>query len=433
MKFPSSKGSTRGLMSVLVGATLLAAACTSGPAAAPTTAPAAKATEPAKPAAASPAAGSPAPVASPAVAASPGTGASPVAKPSPSPAVAGSPAAPAVSISGPFQGEAKNLSGAGATFPAALYTKWFSEYERVAQVQVNYQAIGSGGGIRGISDQTVDFAGSDAPMTDEQIAAAKGGPVFHIPTALGAIVPTYNIPGVPATTKLKFTGETLAGIFLGDIVKWNDPKLVADNPELANVNQDIITVHRSDGSGTTFGFTDYLTTVSKPWADKVGKGTAVQWPGGLGGNGNPGVAGEVRQNPYSIGYVELIYALQNNLGYGQVKNKAGRFVEPSLQAVTAAAANAISTIPADLRFSIVDAPGEDAYPISTATWLLAYRNMTDEAKGIALTRMLWWATHEAQQYNSELQFATVPPAMTAKSEEFIRQISVNGRPVFPGR
>jgi len=276
---------------------------------------------------------------------------------------------------------------------------------------------------------TIDFGASDAPMTDEQLAAAKGGPIFHIPTALGAIVMTYNIPN--NKTKLKFTGATIAGIFLGDISKWNDPKLVADNPDLAHVNQDIVVVHRSDGSGTSFGFTDYLSTVSPDWQSKVGKGTSVSWPVGLGGSGNPGVAGEVQQNPYSIGYVELIYALGNKLDYGSVKNKASQWIDPSLDSVTAAATAALQTIPADLRFSIVDASGDTSYSISTATWLLAYKNQTDQPKALALTRLLWWATHDAQTFNKDLQYAVVPAGLTVKSEQFIRQIVVNGKPVLP--
>jgi len=340
-------------------------------------------------------------------------------------------AAGAISISGPYPDEAKSLNGAGATFPAPLYQKWFNEYVNVTQVQVNYQAIGSGGGIKGIQDQTVDFGASDAPMTDEQIAAAKGGELYHIPTALGAIVPTYNLPNVK--TKLKFTGDALAGIFLGTIEKWNDPKLVADNPDLANVNEDIVVVHRSDGSGTTFGWTDYLTTVSPDWSSKVGKGTSVNWPVGLGGSGNAGVAGEVQQNPNSIGYVELIYAVQNNMGFGQVKNKAGKWIEPSLDSVTAAAAASAATIPPDLRFSIVDAPGDSSYPISTATWFLLYKNIPDTPKAVALTRMAWWATHEGQKFNKDLAYATVPDALTAKSEAFIKSIMSNGKPAFPGK
>jgi phosphate transport system substrate-binding protein len=358
----------------------------------------------------------------------------PVAKPAATPAAAATAATlslttPAVPITGPFQGEAKALNGAGATFPAPLYQKWFDQYHTLTGVQINYQAIGSGGGIKGIQDQTVDFGASDAPMSDEQLRAAKSGEIFHIPTALGAIVPTYNLPNLNA--KLKFTGDTLAGIFLGDITRWNDPKLVADNPDLARVDQDIVVVHRSDGSGTTFGFTDYLSTVSPSWKDTVGKGTAVNWPVGLGGSGNPGVAGEIQQNPYSIGYVELIYAIQNNLGYGMVKNKAGRFIDPNLDSVTAAAS--ADSISPDLRFSIVDAPGDSSYPISTATWLLAYKNEPDQARAVALTRMLWWATHDGQRFNTDLAYATVPEALTARSEQFIRQISVEGKPVFPGR
>lgn len=340
-------------------------------------------------------------------------------------------ATPSVAITGPLQGEAKSLNAAGATFPAPLYQKWFDEYARLTQVQVNYQAIGSGGGIKGVQDQTIDFGASDAPMTDDQLKDAKGGDVYHIPTALGAIVPTYNLPN--ANAKLNFTGETIAGIFLGEIQKWNDPKLVADNPELANINEDIVVVHRSDGSGTTFGFTDYLSSVSPAWQEKVGKGTSVDWPVGLGGSGNPGVAAEVQQNAYSIGYVELIYAIQNNLGYGMVKNRAGKFIDPSLDSVTAAAASAAQSIPPDLRFSIVDAPGDDSYPISTATWLLAYKSETDQAKAVALTRLLWWATHDGQKFNKDLAYATVPDPITRRSEEFIRAISVDGKPVFPGR
>ncbi len=334
------------------------------------------------------------------------------------------------SISGPFPGEAQTLNGAGGTFPAPLYQKWFDEYARLTSVQVNYQAIGSGGGIQGIQNQTVDFGASDAPMSDEQLQAARGGPIFHIPTALGAVVPTYNLPNNGAP--LKFTGDTLAGIYLGDIVKWNDPRLVADNPGLATLNQDIVVIHRSDGSGTTFSWTDYLSTVSPEWLRAVGRGTSVDWPVGLGGAGNPGVAGEVQQNPYSIGYVELIYALQNNLGYGMVRNSAGQFVAPSLESVAAAATSVATTIPPDLRFSIVDAPGPASYPISTATWLLVYRNQTDRAKALALTRMLWWATHDAQVFNHDLAYATVPDTITGVSESFIKQIAVNGVPVFPG-
>jgi phosphate transport system substrate-binding protein len=335
------------------------------------------------------------------------------------------------SINGPFEGEAGALTGAGATFPAPLYQKWFNEYSNLTRVNINYQAIGSGGGIKAVQDMTADFGASDAPMTDEQMRDAKGGPLFHIPTALGAIVPTYNVPEV--TTQLNFTPDTLAAIYLGDIEMWNDARLVADNPDLAGVNQPIVVVHRSDASGTSFGWTDYLSNVSPDWQSRVGKGTSVNWPVGLGASGNAGVAGEIQQNPYAIGYVELIYALQNNLGYGSVLNSAGNFISPSLDSVSAAAASAANLVPADLRFSIVNAPGDNAYPISTATWLLAYRDQTDRAKALALTRMLWWATHEGQRFNNTLAYATVPAELTLRSEAFIRQISVDGRPIFPER
>jgi phosphate transport system substrate-binding protein len=414
----------------------LAAACspsaqpspTTAPAAAPTAVPAAKPTTAAAAAASS--------AASPVVFASPSAAAKPAASPAAaaSPAVAASPVAagaPNISITGGVANEAKALNGAGGTFPAPLYQKWFDTYAQLTQVQVNYQAIGSGGGIQGIQDQTIDFGASDAPMTDDQLKAAKGGQIFHIPTALGAIVPTYNIEGV--TGQLKFSGATLAGIYLGSISKWNDPLLVADNPQLAQINQDIVPVHRSDGSGTTFGFTDYLSAVSPDWSSKIGKGTSVNWPVGLGGSGNPGVAGEVQQNPNSIGYVELIYALQNNLAFGQVKNKAGQWITPSLDGVTAAAGASLTSIPADLRFSIVDAPGDTSYPISTATWILAYQNQTDPQKALALTRLLWWATHDGQKLNNTLQYAVVPAGLTAKSEQFILQISVGGKPVLTGQ
>jgi phosphate transport system substrate-binding protein len=390
-----------GVRTLFLALLTLAAACSPAAQPAPTSAPAAAAAKPTTPPAAAPTS-------------------------APSQASTG---APAVSITGPLSDEARSLNAAGATFPAPLYQKWFDEYAKLTQVQVNYQAIGSGGGVKGIQDQTIDFGASDAPMTDEQLAAAKGGPLLHIPTALGAIVMTYNIPN--NKTKLKFTGATIAGIFLGDISKWNDPKLIADNPDLAQVNQDIVVVHRSDGSGTTFGFTDYLSAVSPDWKSKVGKGTSVSWPVGLGGSGNPGVAGEIQQNPYSVGYVELIYALGNKLDYGMVQNKGGKWIDPSLDSVTAAATAALTAIPADLRFSIVDASGDASYSISTATWLLAYKTQTDQPKALALTRLLWWATHDGQKLNKDLQYAVVPEGLTAKSEQFLHQIVVNGKPVLP--
>jgi phosphate transport system substrate-binding protein len=386
-----------------------------------------------KPAAPAAAASPAAPVAQPATTSAPVAAASPAAAAASSPVAAANPASGdgVGMVKGAFEGEAKALNGAGATFPAALYSKWFDEYYKQSGVQINYQSIGSGGGIKSIQDATVDFGATDGPMTDEQLKAAKGGNIFHIPAALGAVVPTYNIPGITAV--LKFTPDTLAGIFLGDIAKWNDPKLVADNPDLSKIDKDIVSVHRSDGSGTTYIWVDYLSTVSPAWKSKIGTATSVNWPNGLGGKGNEGVAGEVKQNPYSIGYVELIYALQNKLGVGLVKNKSGNFVEPKLDTVSAAAANVAQTIAPDLRASIVDAPGADAYPISGFTWLLAYEKMEDPAKATALTRLIWWGTHDAQKFNAELGYAPVPPAIVAKGDELIKKITAGGKPAFPGR
>ncbi len=337
-----------------------------------------------------------------------------------------------VAISGPFDGEAKALNGAGATFPAVLYSKWFNEYEKLTGVKVNYQSIGSGGGIKSIRDGTVDFGATDGPMTDEQLRTAKHGNVLHIPTALGAVVPTYSVPEA-AQTPLKFTPETLSGLFLGEITKWNDPRLVADNPVLQSVNKEIVTVHRSDGSGTTYVWVDYLASVSPEWKSRVGVGTSVKWPVGLGAKGNEGVAGEVKQSTYALGYIELIYALQSRLGVGQVKNKAGAFVAPELASVTAAAASAAGSIPDDLRASIVNPDGADAYPISGFTWLLVYETMTDLAKATALTRLLWWATHEAQAFNADLGYAVLPPQLVSRVEAKIRSINVGGEKAFPER
>jgi phosphate transport system substrate-binding protein len=414
MPISSIHGSARTLLSVLATSTVVLAACGPG---------------------SNPSASSNAPA--PTTAAQPVTTAQPpTAAARPTQAAAATPAsgattAPNVAISGPYEGEAKSLTGAGSTFAAVLYSKWADSYNKLTQVEVNYQSIGSGGGIKSLQDETVDFGATDGPMSDDQIAAAKGGQVFHIPTALGAVAMTYNIPGVTET--LKFTGDTLAGIFSGAITKWNDPKLTADNPGLASINNDIVVVHRADGSGTTFIFTDYLSSVNADWQQKIGKGTAVNWPVGLGGKGSEGVSGAVSQNPYSIGYVELIYALQNKLGAGVVKNKAGKFVQPSLDSVTAAAAATAANVPADLRASIVDASGDTVYPISGYTWILAYKNMSDQAKGLALTRFLWWGTHDGQKLTGDLGYAPIPPEVTPKSEEFIKQITVNGTPVFPGK
>ena len=380
--------------------------------------------EPAKAPAAPTAAAKAEPTKAPAAAPTTAAAAPPTA---PAPAASG-----AVAITGPFEGEAKTLTGAGATFPAALYSKYFNEYNKLAKVEVNYQSIGSGGGIKAISDQTADFGATDSPMTDAQLKEAKGGAILHIPMALGAVVATYNIPGLE-TTKLKFTGETLAAIFLGTITKWNDPKIAADNAGVKLPTEDIVSVHRSDGSGTSFVFTDYLSAVSAEWKTKVGASTTVNWPGGVGGKGNEGVAGEVKQTPFSIGYVELIYAVQNKLGVGLIKNKAGQFVEPNLAGVTGAAAAAAGKVAPDLRVSIVDQDGAETYPISSFTWILAYKQMADAAKATALTRLLWWGTHEAQKFNGDLGYAPLPAEIVTKGEAMIKSITGAGKPAFPGK
>jgi phosphate transport system substrate-binding protein len=392
-------------------AAALLAACGGGTAPTATTAP--KAAEPTKPAAAATTA--------------PAAGATAAAKP-------GMAADMTTRITGPFDGEAQALTGAGATFPAALYSKWFNDYFNLTQVKVNYQSIGSGGGIKSIQDMTADFGATDGPMTDEQLKVAKGGPIFHVPMALGAVVPTFNLPEVQGKM-LKFTGETLPGIYLGTITKWNDPKLVADNPDLASISQDIVVLRRSDGSGTSYIWTDYLASVSPDWKSKVGVATSVNWPVGIGGKGNEGVAGEVKQNPYSIGYVELIYAVQNKLGVGFVKNLAGNFVEPKLETVTAAAAGAAAEgkIPPDLRASIVNAPGPNAYPVSGFTWLLAYEQMKDLPKATALTRLMWWCMSDGQKATGELGYAPLPEAVVAQGQAMVKKITVDGKPAFPGK
>ncbi|MCL5263906.1 MAG: phosphate ABC transporter substrate-binding protein PstS [Chloroflexi bacterium] len=344
---------------------------------------------------------------------------------------ASSTAASGGSIRGPFEGEAKKLNGAGATFPQPLYARWFEEYARLTGVEINYQGIGSGGGITSISEMSVDLGASDASMTDEQLTAAKGGEIYHVPMALGAVVATYNIPEV--STPLKFSPETLPGIFLGEIRTWNDPKLTAENPGVRLPDRDIVVVHRSDGSGTTNIFTDYLSSVSEKWQKEVGHSTSVSWPVGLGGQGNPGVAVQVKLVPYSIGYVELIYALQNKLGYGLVKNKSGNYIEPSLESVTEAAAGISSAIAPDLRASIVNGPGDKAYPISGFTWMLVYRNMNDKAKAVAVTRLLWWAIHDGQKLNASLGYAPLPEGIVKKAEEKVKSITVQGKPALPGQ
>ena len=311
------------------------------------------------------------------------------------------------------------LNGAGATFPNPMYSKWFSEYHKVhSEVQVNYQPIGSGGGIRQVTAGTVDFGASDMPMTDKQLQDAKFK-ILNIPTVLGAVVPAYNIPGV--TGEVKFTGEILAGIFLGKIAKWNDKAIASANPGVTFPDKEIIVVHRSDGSGTSFIWTDYLSKVSSEWKGQVGSDTSVKWPIGLGGKGNEGVAGLIRQMSGAIGYVELIYAVQNNIAYGSVKNSAGTFVKASLESVTAAAASA-PKMPADFRVSITNAPGKDAYPISSFTWLLIPAQSKDSSKGKILSDFLSWMVSDGQKMTNALAYAPLPDNVAAKVKEAIKDV-----------
>ena len=311
------------------------------------------------------------------------------------------------------------LNGAGATFPYPMYSKWFSEYNKLhPDIQVNYQSIGSGGGIRQVLNGTVDFGASDGPMTDEQLKEAKVK-ILHIPTVLGADVPAYNIPGVSG--EIKFTPEALANIFLGKITNWNDPAIAKANPGMNLPNQAIILVHRSDGSGTTYIWTDYLSKVSKEWEGTVGKGTSVRWPVGLGGKGNEGVAGQIRQLPGSIGYIELIYAVENKITFGSVQNAAGNFVKASLDGVTEAAAS-VKTMPDDFRVSITNAPGKTAYPISSFTWLLIPAQAKDPNKGKIIADFLNWMVNDGQKMTAQLSYAPLPANVAEKVKAAIKQI-----------
>jgi phosphate transport system substrate-binding protein len=314
-------------------------------------------------------------------------------------------------VTGATAAVAQDLTGAGATFPYPIYSKWFSDYAAKTGVKINYQSIGSGGGIRQLSEQTVDFGATDAPMSDAELAKAKGGAVMHIPTVLGAVVVTYNVPQL--IKPLRLDGATLADIFLGKITKWNDARISALNPGTKLPDADVLIVHRSDGSGTSYVFTDYLTSVSPAWAAKPGKGKEVQWPVGLGGKGNEGVAGQVKQLPGSIGYVELAYAKQNKLAFADIKNAKGQFVTPSIAAVTAAAAGAAAALPAntDYRVSIVNAAGIGAYPISSFTWLLVYKTQPDAAKGKKLLDFVRWALVDGEKSAAALDYAPLPSAM----------------------
>ena len=314
-----------------------------------------------------------------------------------------------------------SINGAGATFPYPMYSKWFDEYHKKnPNLQINYQSIGSGGGIKQVTEGTVDFGASDGPMNDEQLKAFQdkhGFPILHFPTVLGAVVPIYNIEGVSA--ELNFTPEAIAGIFLGNVTKWNDPAITGANKGVNLPGGDIVVVHRSDGSGTSYIWTDYLSKVNDEWKGKVGKGTSVNWPVGLGGKGNEGVSGLVKQTPNAIGYVELIYAVQNKMAYGKVKNSSGDFVKADLAGVTAAAAGSAQNMPDDFRVSITNAPGKTAYPISSFTWLLIPSKFSDTAKRDAIKGFLKWMLTEGQNQTEALSYAKLPKEVVTKESKTI--------------
>jgi phosphate transport system substrate-binding protein len=323
------------------------------------------------------------------------------------------------------------INGAGATFPFPIYSKWFSEYRKVdPSVKINYQSIGSGGGIRQIIAQTVAFGASDAPLTDAELARAPGK-LLHIPTAMGTVVVTYNLGGVGSG--LKLTPAVLADIFLGKITRWDDARLTRVNPELSLPAADIIVVHRSDGSGTTSIFTDYLSSVSPEWKRKVGHGKSVRWPVGLGGKGNEGVAGQVKNTRGTIGYVELAYAKQNKLPYASLQNRAGKFVEPSLETTSAAAAGAVAQMPADFRISLVNQPGDRSYPIAGFTWILLYQEQHECERGRKVVEFLWWATHEGQKYPPDLLYAPLPDKVVRMVEATLKKITCKGKPLLTSK
>ena len=328
--------------------------------------------------------------------------------------------------SGAASGGGVDLTGAGATFPYPIYSKWFSDYAKLTGVKINYQSIGSGGGIRQLSEGTVDFGASDSPMSDEELSKAKGGAILHFPTVLGAVVVTYNLPGV--TAPIKLTPAVIADIFSGRVTQWSDTRLTSLNPGVKLPSSDILVVHRSDGSGTTFIFTDYLSRAVPAWNTSVGKGKEVKWPTGLGAKGNEGVAGQVKQTPGAIGYVELAYAKQNQLPTAAIANKAGAFITPSVPAVTAAAAGASKSLPGntDYRISIADAPGADSYPISSFTWILAYQNQADSAKGKKLVDFLTWALTDGENSAAALDYAPLPVEMATRVKARLATIELNG-------
>ncbi|HYG10312.1 MAG TPA: phosphate ABC transporter substrate-binding protein PstS [Pyrinomonadaceae bacterium] len=322
-------------------------------------------------------------------------------------------------------GDTVRLQGAGATFPNPLYQKWLSEYGKInPQARIDYQSIGSGGGIQQIQSQTVDFGASDTPLTNEDLEKAPGE-LVHIPTVLGAVVITYNLQSV--AQPLRFSPDVVADIFLGKIKRWDDARIQADNPGVGLPATDISVVHRSDGSGTTAVFTDYLAKVSPEWKTKPGAGKSIDWPVGIGGKGNEGVSGQVKNTPNTIGYVELAYAVQTKLPVALIKNKSGNFVEPSLDAVTAAAAESLPTTPEDLRVSITDAAGANAYPISSYTYILVYKEQKDAAKGKALVDFLWWSIHEGERFARDLQYAPLPAEIVERASAKLNSITAGGK------
>jgi len=337
------------------------------------------------------------------------------------------PATPGVPVTTPSQ--PVNLNGAGATFPYPLYSKWFDEYNKLTGVQINYQSIGSGGGISQVTAGTVDFGASDGIMTDTQIAAstAAGGAILHIPMTSGAVVVIYNVPGI-VLSGLKLTPDILADIYLKKITMWNDPRISSQNPGVGLPNTSIAVVHRSDGSGTTNIFTNYLSKVSPEWATKVGNANSVNWPGDIGGSGNAGVAGQVVQIPGAIGYVELAYALQNNIMYATMQNAKGNYIVPSLVSTTAAAQGV--TLPDDTKVMLTNSDNPDAYPIVGFTWILAYANQTDKNKGQTLVNFLWWAIHDGQQFTEPLGYAKLSSLAVTRAENEILSIKYQGQPLL---
>jgi phosphate transport system substrate-binding protein len=329
----------------------------------------------------------------------------------------------------PPSGAAASLTGAGASFPYPLYSKWTSQFDKQCGIQINYQSVGSGAGISQITQKTVDFGASDGIMTDEQVAAAEaaGGRILHIPMTSGAVAVIVNLPGVEQG-QLKLTPDAVANVYLKNIKKWNDPAIAQLNPGLSLPDSDIAVVHRSDGSGTTFIFTNDLSKVSAEWKDKVGNATTVQWPGDIGGEKNDGVAQQVKQIPGAIGYVELAYAMQNNLTWASLHNKSGAYVEPTLEATTAASTGV--SIPNDTQVMITDSSNPQAYPIVGFTWILAYVNQADQAKGESLVYYLWWSIHDGQQYSKDLLYAPLSPDVVKKAEAEIKSISYQGQPLL---